>query len=308
MLRARRGELRVRSDHEEQAMTRRSFRSLLAADGPLILPGAHDALAARLIQRAGFGGFFIGGFGMVGARFGVPDIGLKSLGDLSQAVRDILAACDLPVLVDADDGYGDVKNVVHTVHTYERMGVGALFLEDQRWPKRCGHLEGKAVVPVAEHEAKIRAAAQERTHPDTFLIARTDARAVTGLADAMRRAERYLRAGADCIFIEALRTVEELEQVGKAFDLQVANPLAGGVSPILRPEEYFRLGFKILPYGIDLILRVTRAMQVALEDMRSGRFELMGTGAGLQEYLSVVGFEEWTRIEGGYRVAKVDPD
>jgi 2-methylisocitrate lyase-like PEP mutase family enzyme len=282
-------------------MTRKSFRSLLAADGPLILPGAHDALAARLIQRAGFPGFFIGGFGAVGARFGVPDIGLKSLGDLSLAVRDIMAACELPVLVDADDGYGDVKNVVQTVHTYERMGVGALFLEDQRWPKRCGHLEGKSVVPVEEHEAKIRAAASERMNRDTFLIARTDARAVTGLDDAMRRAERYLKAGADCIFIEALRTVEELERVGKAFDLQVANPLAGGVSPILRPEEYYRLGFKILPYGIDLILRVTRTMQLALEDMRSGKFELMGTGATLQEYLSVVGFDDWTRIEGSYR-------
>jgi 2-methylisocitrate lyase-like PEP mutase family enzyme len=288
-------------------MTRKSFRSLLAAEGPLILPGAHDALAARLIQRAGFGGFFIGGFGAVGARFGVPDIGLKSLGDISLAVRDILAACDLPVLVDADDGYGDVKNVVQTVHTYERMGVGALFLEDQRWPKRCGHLEGKAVVPVEEAEAKIRAAAQERMNPDTFLIARTDARAVTGLDDAMRRAERYLKAGADCIFIEALRTVEELERVGKAFDLQVANPLVGGVSPILRPEEYYRLGFKILPYGIDLILRVTRTMQLALEDMRSGKFALMGTGATLQEYLSVVGFEEWTRIEGSYRSARSGP-
>lgn len=288
-------------------MTRKTFRSLLAADGPLILPGAHDALAARLIQRAGFEGCFIGGFGAVGARFGVPDIGLKSLGELSLAVRDILAACDLPVLVDADDGYGDVKNVVHTVHTYEKMGVGALFLEDQRWPKRCGHLEGKAVVPVEEAEAKIRAAAQERMHPDTFLIARTDARAVNGLDDAMRRAERYLQAGADCIFIEALRSVEELERVGKAFDLQVANPLAGGVSPILRPEEYFRLGFKILPYGIDLILRVTRTMQHALEDMRSGKFALMGTGATLQEYLQVVGFEEWTRIERSYRTGKAAP-
>jgi 2-methylisocitrate lyase-like PEP mutase family enzyme len=281
----------------EQAMKAPSFRSLLAADGPLILPGAHDALAARLIQRAGFKGCFIGGFGVVGARFGVPDIGLKSLGDISQAVRDIMNACDLPVLVDADDGYGDVKNVVHTVHTYEKMGVGALFLEDQRWPKRCGHLEGKNVVPVEEHEAKIRAAVSEKINPDTFFIARTDARAVTGLDDAMRRAERYLRAGADCIFIEALRSVAELERVGAAFDLLVANPLAGGVSPILRPEEYFRLGFKILPYGIDLILRVTRAMQDALEDMRSGRFETMGGGASLEEYLSVVGFDEWTRIE-----------
>lgn len=280
-----------------------SFRGLLSADGPLLLPGAHDALAARLIQRAGFSGYFIGGFGVVGARFGVPDVGLKGFGELSLAVRDILAACDLPVLVDADDGYGDVKNTVHTVNSYEAMGVGALFLEDQRWPKRCGHLEGKQVVPVEEHEAKIRAAAAERRNPDTFLIARTDARAVTGLDDAMRRAERYLRAGADCIFIEALRSVEELERVGKAFDLQVANPLAGGVSPILRPEEYFGLGFKILPYGIDLILRVTRAMQVALEDMRSGRFELMGSGVGLREYLQVVGFDEWTRVEESYRLS-----
>jgi 2-methylisocitrate lyase-like PEP mutase family enzyme len=281
-----------------------SFRSLLDADGPLVLPGAHDALAARLIQRAGFEGYFIGGFGAVGARYGVPDIGLKSLGDISQAVRDIMSACELPVLVDADDGYGDVKNVVHTVHTYEKMGVGALFLEDQRWPKRCGHLEGKKVVPVEEHEAKIRAAASEKLHRDTFLIARTDARAVSGLDDAMRRAERYLRAGADCIFIEALRSVEELERVGRAFDLLVANPLAGGVSPILRPEEYFKLGFKILPYGIDLILRVTRAMQDALEDMRCGKFALMGTGATLQEYLSVVGFDDWTVIESCYGAAE----
>ncbi len=281
-------------------MRRKSFRSLLAAEGPLILPGAHDALAARLIQRAGFGGFFIGGFGLVGARYGVPDVGLKSLGDLSEGVRDILAATDLPVLVDADDGYGDVKNVVQTVHTYERLGVGGLFLEDQQWPKRCGHLEGKRVVPVEDMVAKIRAATGERLDPDTFIIARTDARAVTGLDDAMRRAERYLEAGADCIFVEALRSVEELERVGRAFPLLVANPLAGGVSPILRPEEYYRLGFKILPYGIDLILRVTRAMQLALEDMRAGRFEQTGSSASLHEYLEVVGLEDWTRIEQRY--------
>ena len=282
-------------------MTRKSFRGLVAAtEGPLILPGAHDALAARLIARAGFSGFFIGGFGMVGARYGAPDIGLKSLGELSLAVRDILAACELPVLVDADDGYGDVKNVVQTVHTYERLGVGGLFLEDQRWPKRCGHLEGKRVVPVEEMEAKIRAATSERLDPDTFIIARTDARAVTGLDDAMRRAERYLRAGADCIFVEALRSVEELERVGRAFPLLVANPLAGGISPILPPEEFYRLGFKILPYGIDLILRVTRAIQSALDDIRTGSIASTHPELTLEDYLSVVGYDEWRRIESGY--------
>lgn len=284
-------------------MTRSSFRSLVAAtEGPLILPGAHDALAARLIARAGFSGFFIGGFGIVGARYGVPDIGLKSLGELSLAVRDILAACELPVLVDADDGYGDVKNVVQTVHTYERLGVGGLFLEDQRWPKRCGHLEGKRVVPVEEMEAKIRAATSERLDPDTFIIARTDARAVTGLDDAMRRAERYLRAGADCIFVEALRSVEELERVGRAFPLLVANPLAGGISPILPPQEFYRLGFKILPYGIDLILRVTRSMQEALQELRSGTLSSATPGMTLQEYLDVVAFADWARVEQRYAV------
>src|SRR3990172_2462790 len=150
-------------------MAMKSFRELLSREGPLILPGAHDALSARLIKQAGFEAYFVGGFPVVGVRHGVPDIGLKSLGEISSAVRDIIAACDLPVFVDADDGYGDVKNVVHTVHTYERMGVAALLIEDQRWPKRCGHMAGKAVVPAERMEAKIRAATRERMRPETFI-------------------------------------------------------------------------------------------------------------------------------------------
>jgi len=280
-----------------QGLAGKRLRDLLAEDRPLVLPGAFDGLSARLIQQAGFESLFIGGFSVVGARYGVPDIGLKGLGEISPAVRDILSACDLPALVDCDDGYGDVKNAVHTLHTYERMGAAGLFFEDQRWPKRCGHMAGKVVVPPHEMEAKIRAVSRERMRPDTFIVARTDARAVNGLDDAMRRAEQYLKAGADAIFIEALQSVEELQLVGRSFDLQVANPLEGGVSPILRPEEYYQLGFKILPYGISLILRITRTLKLALEDIRSGRFELMGTGASLQEYLSVVGFEDWAAIE-----------
>ena len=279
-------------------MPARTFRELLARDGPLILPGAHDALSARLIAQAGFEGYFVGGFPLVGARYGVPDIGLKGLGEISAGVRDIMAASDLPVFVDADDGYGDVKNVVHTVHAYERLGVAALQIEDQRWPKRCGHMAGKVVVPAEEMEAKIRAAASERMHRETFIWARTDARGPLGLDEAMRRAERYLRAGADSIFIEALRSVEEMETVGRAFDVPLqANPLEGGISPILRPEEYHRLGFKVIVYGINLLMQVTKRMKLVLEDIRSGSFELTGTGASFQEYLSVVGFEDWAEIE-----------
>jgi len=279
-------------------MPAKTFRELLAKDGPLILPGAHDALCARLIQQAGFEAYFIGGFPLVGARYGVPDIGLKGLGEISSGVRDIMAATPLPVFVDADDGYGDVKNVVHTVHAYERLGVAALQIEDQRWPKRCGHMAGKVLVPAEEMEAKVRAAVTERTRPETFIWARTDARGPHGLDEAMRRAERYLRAGADSVFIEALQSVEEMQTVGRAFDVPLqANPLQGGISPVLRPEEYYALGFKVIVYGINLLMQATRTMKLALEDIRSGSFALTGTGANFQEYLSAVGFDDWADIE-----------
>lgn len=279
-------------------MAMKSFRELITREGPLILPGAHDALSARLIKQAGFEAYFIGGFPVVGARYGVPDIGLKGLGEIGSAVRDIVAACDLPVFVDADDGYGDVKNVVHTVHTYERMGVAALQIEDQRWPKRCGHMAGKVVVPAGEMEAKIRAATRERLRSETFIWARTDARGPLGLDEALRRADRYLRAGADGLFIEAPRTVEELEIIGRAFDVpQQANPLAGGLTQILKPEELHQLGFKVIVYGIDLLMYITKTMRLALEDIRSGRFALQGTGATFPEYLSAVGYDDWADIE-----------
>ena len=177
----------------------------------LVVPGAHDALSARIIQKLGFETYFIGGFPAVGARYGVPDVGLKGFGEIAACVRDIMAACDLPVFVDGDDGYGDVKNVVHTVQSYERMGVSAILIEDQQWPKRCGHMVGKKVVPTEIAEAKIRAACSERINPETWILARTDARAVYDLDEAMRRAERYVRAGADGIFIEAPRSIEELQ-------------------------------------------------------------------------------------------------
>src|SRR5438270_1544025 len=210
----------------------------------LVVPGAQDALSARIIQKLGFETYCIGGFPAVGARYGVPDIGLKGFGEISACVRDIMAASSLPVLVDGDDGYGDVKNVVHTVQSYERMGVSAIMLEDQLWPKRCGHLVGKKVVPAELAEAKIRAACAERRNPETWILARTDARAVYDLDEAMRRAERYICAGADGIFIEAPRSIEELARIGRAFDVpQICNPLVGGHTPILGMEELGKLGF-----------------------------------------------------------------
>jgi 2,3-dimethylmalate lyase len=278
------------------------FRDLVASERPLVLPGAHDAISALLIQQAGFKAYFIGGFPVVGARHGLPDIGLATLGELSAAYRDIMAVSDLPVLVDVDNGYGDVKNVVHAVHTYERMGAQALFFEDQVSPKRCGHIVGKELLPSEEMERRIRAAAEQRRDPRTFIIARTDAREVIGMDEALRRGERYARAGADGIFIEAPESVAELEQVGRALKgvPLMANMLEGGRTPILKPAELETLGFRIVIYGISLLMRSVKTMIDSLQDLRSGDLKMVGSGVGFEDYKRIVGFERWAALERNY--------
>lgn len=278
------------------------FRELVASERPLVLPGAHDALSALLIRQAGFKAFFIGGFPVAGVRHGLPDVGLLGAREFADAYRDILAVTDLPALVDADNGYGDVKNVVHTVHGLERLGAQALFFEDQVSPKRCGHISGKALVSSQDMESRIRAACAERMNADTFIIARTDAREVHGMDEALRRGERYLRAGADGLFIEAPQSVEELRLVGETFDAPLlANMLEGGRTPILKPAQLEELGFRIVIYGISLMMRAVRNMQETLADIREGSMRLSGTGVGFEEYKQIVGFPDWARVEDRYR-------
>lgn len=275
-----------------------SIRSLLGTEKPLVLPGAHDALSALLIRQAGFKGFFIGGFQTAGARHGLPDIGLCQLGEFGAAFRDMVNACDLPVLVDADNGYGDVKNCVHLLNSYEQMGISALFIEDQVAPKRCGHMAGKRVVPTEEMEAKLRAMSANRMDPETFIVARTDARAIHGIDEALRRAERYVRAGADGVFIESMLNEEEMARAVREIDtVHVANMLEGGLSPIVKPSVLGEMGYGIALYGITLLLRVVKTMQLALADLRSDELKLVGTGAKFDDYLKVVGIDRWRAIE-----------
>jgi len=279
-----------------------SFRQIINAAVAdkrfLVIPGAHDALSARLIEKIGFEAYFIGGFPAVGARYGVPDIGLKGFGEISACVRDIMAACSLPVFVDGDDGYGDVKNVVHTVQSYERMGVSAILIEDQQWPKRCGHVAGKKVVPAELAEAKIRAACAERLNPETWILARTDARAVYDLDEAMRRAEGYIRAGADGIFIEAPCSVKELEIIGEAFDVpQICNPLMGGHTPILSMAELAALGFNCAVLGLDTLMHAAKAVEAVLVDMKTGRFAHRNDGMDFEKYKKLVGYDNWASID-----------
>ena len=278
-----------------------TFRELVAAERPLVLPGAHDALSALLVKRAGFKAYFVGGFTVAGVRYGVPDIGLLGMRDFAEAYRDILAVSDLPVLVDADNGYGDVKNILYLLHTYERLGAQSLFFEDQVSPKRCGHIAGKQLIPTEEMEARIRAAAQNRLNPETFLIARTDAREVSGLDEALRRGERYVRAGADGLFIEAPVSVEEMERIGRAFDVpQLANMLEGGRTPILPPAELEQLGFRIVIYGISLLLRIAATMERVLEDLKGGRIPPRDAVMSFDTYKDVVEFGKWAEIERRY--------
>jgi len=279
-----------------------TFRKLVDSERPLVLPGAHDAISAKLIERAGFKAYFIGGFPLVGARFGVPDIGLVGLGEIGSGVRDIMSACDLPVLVDCDNGYGDVKTVVHTMQFYEKLGAQAVFFEDQVSPKRCGHIAGKQLLSSEQMEANIRAAAQNRVDADTFIIARTDAREVYGLDEALRRGERYIRAGANGLFIEAPTSLEELKRIGGTFDVpQLANMLEGGRTPLLRPAELEDLGFRIVIYGISALMHAVKAMNDVLSSLSAGDISFAGGGVGFEEYKSIVGFDRWADLERRYQ-------
>ncbi|HSE79781.1 MAG TPA: isocitrate lyase/PEP mutase family protein [Alphaproteobacteria bacterium] len=275
-----------------------TWRELLAREKPLVLPGAHDALSARLIEMAGFAAYVIGGYPVVGARFGLPDLGLVGLGEMSGAIRDIMSASSLPVLIDADHGYGDVKNVTRTIRTYEDMGASAIFIEDQVAPKRCGHMAGKDVVPAETMEKKIRAAVAARRDRETFIIARTDARAVHGLDEALRRGERYIKAGADGLFVEAPETVAELETIAKAFDVpQFCNMLDGGKTPILSNRELHEMGYAMVVHGITLIMRIARTMHEALADLRADRLSFAGGSVSFEEFKQITRFKDWAEIE-----------
>jgi len=211
-------------------VARQSFREVVANEHPLVIVGAHDGLSARLIEQTGYPAYFIGGFPLVGARYGVPDIGIKGLGEIAAGVRDIMSATELPVLIDGDDGYGDVKNVAHTIQTYERLGAGAIMIEDQTWPKRCGHMRDKDVIPAEEHAAKIRAARDARGDGRLMITARTDALETHGVDEAIRRALMYKEAGADVLFVEGPRDRDELAEIGRrllAADRQMSDHAAG---------------------------------------------------------------------------------
>jgi methylisocitrate lyase len=271
----------------------------------LQLPAAHDALTAKLIQRAGFTAYQVGGFALEGARFGVPDIDLIRFGEKSEAVREIIGASDLPVLVDCDDGYGDVKNVTHTVNVYEQMGVSAIFIEDQRPPKRCGHMAGKEVSPPEEMAQKLRAAVAARSDKDSvFIIARTDAEETNGLDDAIRRCELYLKAGADAIYIEAEHSEKDLKRIAREFKgvhIVVNVFEGGGKSPWMTPKQLEDLGFTMALYPTTILFRMTQAIEDALATLHAGKPMDSKHAVSMKDFELIVDLPGWALVESRFR-------
>jgi len=249
------------------------LRRLLAGPDLLVAPGAYDALSARLIAGAGFPAVYMTGFGTAASVLGQPDVGLLTMSEMvARATALASVVGDLPLIADADTGYGNPINVRRTIHEYERAGVAGLHIEDQVWPKKCGHMEGKQVIPLEEMVQKVRAAVDARRDPDLVIIARTDANAVNGLADALQRGRAYREAGADVIFIEAPRSTEELQVIAQAFtDTPLLfNWAESGKTPLLSLPEIQTLGFKLVIFPVSLLFAATHAMLELLEVLQQG--------------------------------------
>ena len=249
--------------------TTTKFRQLLNQPGIIQAPGAYDCLTAKLIQQAGFPAVYMTGAGTSVAQLGYPDLGLATMTDMIANAGSIADILDVPLIADADTGYGGILNVRRTIRQYERAGVAAVHIEDQEMPKRCGHLDDKKVVSAQDMVQKIRAAVDARTDDDFTIIVRTDSIAVTGWEDAMYRCEQYMKAGADALFVEALRTPEEVEQVAKNLDIPLLyNFVESGKSPLLSAADLDKFGFKIVIYPASALLSVTHIVEQVMAQLK----------------------------------------
>ncbi len=276
------------------------LRDLLDQPGLIIMPCCFDAHSAKLIARAGFPLTFMSGFAVSATRLGLPDTGLISYGEMLDQGRNICAAVAIPVIGDGDTGYGNALNVKRTVAGFAAAGFAAVMIEDQVAPKRCGHTSGKQVVERAEAEARIKAAVDARIEgADILILARTDARAVHGLDEALARAQAFERLGADIIFVEAPETTLEMGEITKATARpNLANMVEQGATPVLAPGELDALGFKIAAYPLTLLLAATRAMEETLEALKAGQSpDNLATFKHLRE---VAGFDDYFAAEKKY--------
>jgi 2-methylisocitrate lyase-like PEP mutase family enzyme len=244
------------------------IRDLVSRD-TILMPGVYDAITARIAARLDFDIVFISGYSVSAARLGEPDFGFLTETEMAEAARAVCRVSTAPVIVDADTGYGNAVNVIRTVRDFQDAGAAGVFLEDQVWPKKCGHFEGKQVVAVDEHAAKIRAACDARGERDLFVVARTDARQPLGLEEAIERCLAYKEAGADALFVEAPRSAEELERIADALPPPlVANMIERGVTPHLSRSELEQLGFQLIVCPLAALYAAAKAVTDVLTELR----------------------------------------
>ncbi len=265
------------------------FREMLSGPDILVLPGVHDCVSARIAERAGFVAAFTSGFGISGALLGKPDYGFLTATETVTTVGRIASSVGIPIVADIDTGYGNALNVMKTVEDVVAAGAAGIILEDQVWPKKCGHFEGKHVIPMEEHAEKIRAAVLARGESGLVIIGRTDARATHGLGEAIKRGRAYYEAGADVVFIEAPESLRELKEIAAAFPgvPLFANMVEGGKTPILDSGELGAIGFKIAVFPLAALFSATKAIESCFEYLRKH-----GTTAGYEGMLSFRDFEE----------------
>ena len=275
-----------------------TLRQLLAGNEPVVAPGAYDALTARIIEQAGFPAVYMTGFGTSASLLGRPDVGLLTMTQMVDNARRIAQAVDVPVISDADTGYGNPLNVIRTVQEYERAGVSAIHIEDQIMPKKCGHMENKQVIASAEMEEKIRAATEARATDDFLIIARTDARAVEGFESALRRARAYREAGADVLFVEAPQSEDEVAEVARAFpDVPLLfNWAEGGKTPPMPLARLRELGYRIVIFPIGALMAAASSVRALAAELR-----VHGAPSRLpmtfKEFNDMIGLPEIQRIE-----------
>jgi 2-methylisocitrate lyase-like PEP mutase family enzyme len=249
---------------------RKAFAARLARKELISAPGVYDLISAKLADRMGFDALYMTGYGVVASHLGLPDAGLATYTEMAGRVAQLALMTATPLCADGDTGYGGLLNVQHTVRGYERAGAVAIQLEDQEFPKKCGHMLGRRVVPVEDMVAKIRVASDSRSDADFKIIARTDARTTLGLDEALRRAEAYLEAGADLLFIESPESVEEMQRIGKAFDVPlVANMVEGGRTPVLDAAALQAIGYRLAIFPALGFLAAAAAMQDAFAGLKS---------------------------------------
>ena len=276
------------------------LRKMLEEPGIIVAPGAYDGFSARLIEAAGFHAVYMTGAGTSASHLGQPDLGLATLTEMATHASHLASCVSLPIIADADTGYGNALNVVRTVREYEKAGVAGLHLEDQVAPKKCGHIAGKQVLEAKEFADKIRAAVEYKTDPDLVVIARTDARAVTGLDDAIARANLYREAGADVIFFEAPQSVDEIRRVAREVKAPLlANMVQGGRTPGMKVTELAELGFKIVIFPGVCMRAAVPAMEGALERLKETGTDWPEGGPvmGPMDIFRKVGFDWWHQVE-----------